>query len=317
MNIQKLRELTLPQEEERLYQVLTEFMGTLSVPIEDISEITQILLEKAVSDCQRQITSLYGLELWLYFSAGGPNRTKVDELARALSHLSPTNFGTDEQHSLASIKYHDLVTDYQYLFANGTKELKLAELMTKKLTVLSSAQPPSCVVQNIFVKVAVYYMLCGSDPRKTVVYRYLQEKEVFGRLPQELCPFVEIFLRDTLLPYGVFLQFIECLRGRYQFSSAIERQKKALIKNFMDCNMNKLPRYYLCMSFGRIQELLANGESPIDIQDFIYEMVMANKLAPGTKIDQVQKLVWFGDEPTKYDEMNARVKYMCDILNSM
>lgn len=312
-----LRDLSLPQDEEPLYQILSDFVGSLTAPCEDVAELALNLLEKAESEVQRQIVTLYVLELWMYFPADGPNRGKVEDLIRSLSHLSPTSLGSDDQHSLASIKYHDLVTDYQYLFASGAKELKLVELMTKKLTVFSSATRQSCVIRNIYTKVSIYYMLCGSDHRKGVIFRYLQEKDIFSRLPKELCGYIDEFLRDRLVPYQIFNQFVETLQGEHQFSLVLKRHMTALVKNFMDCNMSKLPRFYLCISFDRIQQLLVNGESALDIQDFIYEMVIAHKLPSGTKVDQVQRLVWFGGEPAKYDELNTRVKYICDIVNSL
>ncbi|RKP32962.1 hypothetical protein METBISCDRAFT_21223 [Metschnikowia bicuspidata] len=205
----------------------------------------------------------------------------VDRLIQSLSHLSPTSLGNDQKHSFATIKYYDLATDYQYLF--GSTSLKLAELMTKKLTMVSSAHDNSTVVNSISLKTAIW---------KDIINRCLQQKGTFEALPEELSSFVAVFLTGRLVPLEEYTRFVEYLKKtQHEFSAALRIQAASFFANFLDTS--------------------------IEIEDFLYNMVITQKLLAGIRIDQVNKVVHFGGEPTKYDDLNTRTKAICDLMNSL
>lgn len=318
MELETLDELHLPLSgNDELFSFLSRFLRSLPCPYPDVPLLVDSLTEKATYELQKEVTSLFVLELWIYFPQNGPNKPKVEELLSSLGHLSPTSLRNNQQQTLAMIKYHDLVTDYQYFFCNGAKELKLVELLTKKLTVVTSAYENTSVVHEIHLKVAIYYMLCGSDSRKGVILKYLQSKGVLSWLLDQVTEYAQLSLGNSLIPFSKYLSFTEYLQNsNYSFRAIIYRQRLSFLKNFYDCNINKLPRYYTSIKFDRIRALL-DGETQIDIVDFIYELAMSNKLPQGTKIDQVRNIVHFGKEPAQYDALSMRTKIVCDAVNSL
>lgn len=314
--LENARNLHLPDNEDASYQLLAEFLALLPRPCLELDSVAHVVSQLDLGK-HKDIVNLCLLELWMYFPQEGPRRDMVDPLVRALSHLSPTSLGNDEKHTLALIKYYDLVSDYQYLFGN-VSILKLTELITKKLTVLSSAQALSFVVDSIHVKVAMYYLLCGTDHRKKVVQRYLEEKQVFGLFPLELVQLLEPLMGTALTPYAEFRRYLEYLKTtQYPMATVVTQHEQVLVRKFLDCKMLKLPRYYLSISFDRIQRLLTNDEIELDTEDFVYEIVMAHKLPEGTRVDQVDKMVYFGDDTKKHDPINLRAKTICDLVNSL
>lgn len=304
--------------DEHLFGLFSTFVRSLPVPQDDVSALADAITQKATSDHQREIACLFVLELYIYFPASGPQKNKVDKLIASLAHLSPTSLKNDQPHTVAMIKYHDLVTDYQYLLCNEKKNVKLVELMTKKLTVVSPLLEKSCVVDLIHHKVAMYYLLCGSDRRKAVIYLYLQDKGVIRLLQGEMLRFFHLFCGSSLVPHKQYRMFIEWLQmSHYCFYRVMEHQSSAFLRNFLDCNINKLPRYYLGVSFDRIWLLLGDEQAQVNIEDFIYDMVISTKLPSGTKIDQVEKMVYFDIELVRYDDLNTRTKTVCDLVESL
>ena len=312
-----LRNLELPpHNEELLYRTLSDFLRGLPIPCHEVPELVKILRDKEGKELYRTIISLFILELWIYFPSDGPNREMVDKLIKSLSHLSPTSLGKDQKHSFATIKYYDLATDYQYLF--GSTSLKLAELMTKKLTMVSSVHDNSTVVNSISLKTAILYVLCDSDHSKDIIKRCLQQKGTFEALPEELSSFVAVFLTGRLVPLEEYTRFVEYLKKtQHEFSAALRIQAASFFANFLDSNIHKLSKYYLTITFSRVQSLLTNDTASIEIEDFLYNMVIPQKLLAGIRIDQVNKVVHFGGEPTKYDNLNTRTKAICDLMNSL
>lgn len=318
--IEQLNSLDLCiDNEDELFCCLTTFFRSLPIPLNDVLLLAQKLSEKPIIKTHGDVISLCLLELWLYFPSAGPDKLHVEELIRSLAHLSPTSLSPDQQQTLAMIKYQDLVTDYQNLFCGGSKDLKLVELATKKLTALPAALESSFVVTNLQYKVAIYYILCGSDHRKSIIYEYLQERGILSSIAEKVPQFASLFLGDSLVTLTQYSSFVNYQKANhYEFSHILERHRSAFFKNFLDCNINRLPRFYLSITFRRIQTLLCNdGDLEFDVQDFVYEMVVSNKLPVGTKIDQREKIVFFAAEQARYDELNTRGKMICELVNSL
>lgn len=305
-------------DEDELYSLLSAFFRSLPVPLNDVLLLAQKLTEKPINDEHKDVISLLVLELWIYFPSEGPDKLQVEELIRSLVHLSPTNLNADQQQTLTMIKYQDLVTDYQYLFCGSSKDLKLVELATKKLTALPESLETSFVVTNLQYKVAIYYVLCGSDHRKSILYNYLQERGVLSSIAEKIPEFSTLFLGDylvTLTQFGSFLDYLKA--NHYELLHILALHRPVFFRNCLDCNINRLPRYYLSITFKRIRTLLCVNDHEFDVQDFLYDMVMSNKLPAGTKIDQREKIVFFGAEQARYDDLNTRGKKICDLVNSL
>lgn len=323
--LEKLNDLDLRcDDEDQLFCYLSKFLRSLPIPLVDKPDNHEVLLlaqklsEKAFNEAHKDVISLCILELWMYFPSAGPDKRHVEEMIRSLAHLSPTNLAADQLLTLTMIKYQDLVTDYQHLFCGGSKDLKLVELATKKLTALPAALETSFVVTSLQYKVSVYYLLCGSDHRKSIIYNYLQERGVLSAIVEKLPQFSALFHGDSLVTLRQYVNFVDYQRTNYyEFFHILKLHESVFFKNFLDCNINRLPRYYLSITFNRIQTLLCDDDLQFDPQDFLYDMVISNKLPQGTKIDQREKMVFFGAEQARYDELNTRGKKICDLVNSL
>lgn len=300
-----------------LNQLQDYFLLIPDRPTPNLLEILAILDPKDASSQLATVLTLYTVKALLYLDE--PIKyDKVDQLLRPLSEYSARK-PLDSQLSLIKIKYIDLTTDYQYLLSSDAADLKLIELINKKLNFLVSAASSSSVVRDIQNKVLVLYLLCGSDFRKQNIHKYLHDEGIFDReYPAAVLNFVSLNLSGNLIPLEAYTDFTNHLnRLSIWFRAIFKKHSQNFLESFLETNLEKLPNYYKSITIPRIESLLLDGESVVDIEELICKMINGKKLAQDTQIDQLDNIVRFGNDTSNHDPFNQHIKKVCTLVESL
>lgn len=299
-----------------LLELLGTFLRRVPFPSPQVGALVNILADASTDPDITAILTLFQIELLLYYSSECDTHV-VESKFRALAPLSMMNqldHGT--MTNLSRVKYHDLHTDYQYLFAPDVKELKLMDLVTKKLTVLSLCSSNKLLVREVQMKIYVYYLLCGTDFRKRSVSKYLGDEKVLERdYAAPIQAFRACHSSDALIPLASFENLVEYLETQSMFNAVLRTHKAKFFETFLEGNLSKLVRYYLNIRLERIRAIL--GTDAVDIEDLVFRMIIGKKFPEGTKIDQMSGVLHFGQPPQKYDDFNAHIKRVCDVVERL
>lgn len=303
---------------DQLIHRLQAAFECLPFPYDDISGAMAALTDDAAPDKEAVLT-LYQIELLVCYSAER-NYAAIEQRFKLLAPLSMMNqldHGTLT--NLTRVKYHDLYTDYQFLFAPDVKELKLMDLVTKKLTVLALCNSSDTLARSIQTKIYIYYLLCGSDFRKRSVTSYLAEEKIPQRdYAAPIRAFQTCHASGTLIPLAVYQALVSHLETTYAlFHAVLGSHGSQFLETFLEGNLSKLGHYYLSITLARIQTLLLGDSSPIDVEDLLYRMIITKKFPEGTTIDQMSQMLRIGAQPQKYDPFNAHVKRVCDTVETL
>lgn len=282
-----------------------------------LDDTLAILTPHNASADKATVLKLFTIEALLYLGEK-INPQKIDDLFKLLAGLSVKRI-EGSQSNLTRLKYLDLLSDYQFLLSDDVRDLKLIELVSKKLNFLVSEDESEPLVRDIQAKVLVFYLLCGSDFRKKNVYKYLNDEDVFSRgFPLAIQNFVSLSLSGALVPIDAYSQFVDHLNSlSVEFRSIYKKHSENFLENFLETNLEKLPKYYKTIKVSRIQSLLLKGNKLVDIEELICRMINSKKLPSGTKIDQLDDIVDFGDDLSKYDSFNAHIKKVCNLVESL
>lgn len=260
------------------------------------------------------VVKIFAIEALMYHS-GPIDHKLIDDQFKQISSIG---LKRSDSLSLLRTKYTDLLTDYQFLLSPDVRELKLTDLVSKKINLLGVEDDSLVLVHDIQLKVLVFYLLCGSDFRKKNIHKYLSDENVFSRdFPAAISNYVRYSLRGGIIPIDVYKELIDHLIDSVEFRSIYSRHLQQLLENFVETNLEKLPKYYKSIRLSRIQDLLLGGETSVDIEDVLFRMITSKKFAAATKIDQIEGLVVFGDNSTKYDGFNMHIKKVCDLVEKL
>lgn len=283
-------------------------------PCPDLHEQSALLGPGSSSEALA-IQKLFSIEALLY-EEKDINYQKIDEFFKLVAGLGAKKTA-DTATTLIRLKYLDLLTDYQLAFAKDACDLKVIELLSKKINILAGQDNGELLVRDLQFKVLVLYLLSGSDFRKKNVYQYLSEENVFSR---DHAPAMEKFIalhqQDVIIPLDVYVLLVDHLNAlSRQFRALYNKHSGQFLENFLEMNLEKLPRYYRSIKFASILNLFQCDL--VDYEDLVYRMINSKKFPAATKIDQVRDMVDFGEEPRKYDAFNTRVKKICDVVGSL
>lgn len=267
------------------------------------------------------LNSLLQIEDQLYGNA--LNQQEIDLQFKSLAHLFKSPALNDLDAGLR-LKYLDLLSDYQYLL-QADVELRLVDLVSKKLNFLSSGPSMDFVSDAIKLKVLVYYLLCGADFRKANIHKYLNEENVFARdFHPAVQKYIDALELEKLVSLQLYVDFIDyLLLVSVEFKAIYVIHQRKLLENFVEINLERLPKYYTSVSLARIHSLILGSEATseqyqnVDMEDVISGMIKGKNLSPGTKIDQIEGFVDFGEEAEKHDAFNAHIKKVCDLVESL
>lgn len=304
------------QDPDTLLQKIQDFLNTLESPYSEINQLI-MALDGSCSPEQMPVIRLLEAELLLFFSAGPIDAERVENIFKQLSSFSITSsVSSGSITPVTKIKYNDLYMDYQFLLAPKVKQMRLVDVVTKKINLLSQVSLEIChnVVAHIRHKILVYYLLCDSDYRTKSVLKYLDEERVLASVSSEIATFLR--RRDKLTSVEEFRCLVHHLKlAFYPFNVLEKTHGKQLLENHVDNNLSKIPRYYTSIRLSRIQHLLLAPDVHVDIEDVLYKMIAGQKFPYGATIDQISGYVYFSEKPPKYNDFDTHVKKVCDTVD--
>lgn len=211
------------------------------------------------------------------------------------------------------IKYHDLVTDYQYLFQS--RSFNAMDLVQKKLNLLSSIEAATPLFENILEKTVFLFLVAGADYRRQNVLDTLASKQLIAACRcQSLRHLLELSLRNSILPRDFVTGLAEELSSNIFVKYVLNEYRHTIQLRIDEANISMLPKFYSSITYLRIQLLL---QFPGDVENLVFEMVSLKKLPEGTKIDQVRQLVVFPLEPLLYDILNTHTKKVLSVVDEL
>lgn len=298
---------------DQLLEKLRDLLACVAFPCQDLNGILELLPRR--TDENAAVLTLFEVELLLFYGTGPINQAAIDQKFKTLAPLSITNqLDAGSLTTLTRLKYHDLLTDYQYLVADSS--LRLMELINKKLNFLSSLSTTSVIVKDVQLKILVFYLLSGSDFRKRNVQRYLSDEGVFEwDLDTALESFESQYNKKVIVPLLLYEALIAHLKEHSApFSRVCCQHEGQLLTNFLDNNVGRLPKYFSSIRLDRMQTLFGVDS---DYEDLVYRMIVAKKLPEGSTIDQMRGVVRFGEKPRKYDAFNSHIKQICELVDDI
>ncbi|QBM90318.1 hypothetical protein METSCH_E05650 [Metschnikowia aff. pulcherrima] len=314
--------LSLSQDADTLLHKLQHFLGTLPCPYPDIESLTTILNSESTAQ-QKPVCQLLEVELNLYFANTDIEFARIEAILKELSYMSTTNTLSHGALSvLMRIKYNDLLTDFHFLFSPKVRQLRLVDLVTKKIALLGmvsglESAKENLVIDNLRKKILAYYLLCESDHRKKGVLEYIK-KEVLPDLNISQETLLFLANNEKLANVAAYKQLLECLTLEfYQIRSISLLREQNLLENHLDVNLSKLPRYFTTISLDRIRELLLVPANVVNIETLLYKMIISNKFPHGATIDQISGYVKFGEKPHIYSEFDTHIKKVCDTVDQI
>lgn len=314
--IDEVSQLVVLAGPEDLLDACRKFVQAVPFPCLDVSRYISVLRSrKSESTTTAAVLCMYELEILLFYRSEPANMEEADQMFKSLSNLSQKK--TSSVDPFVKLKYYDLLTDYQY-FYSPDKELKLMDLVNRKLNSLSMVPHYNHgVVEDVQLKILIFYLMSGADFRKRNVQQYLTEEHILLRSHGEaIDSYKGAYVKRTLINptlLNSFLTAVSYLSGLFHF--VCSRYRMQLLENFLDVNISRLPRYFTSIRIERIYGLLLEGDHTIDVEDVVYRMIVANELPPGTSLDQLEGLVRFGEPPTEYDDFNNHVKSVCRLVD--
>lgn len=310
-----------------VFSALQSIRNSVKFPCADIRNYTAPLQRRfpEISSDVAALLTLFEIELWLFYSESSPERSFIEEKFKAISLLTYSSTPNELGFSpYSKYKYHDLITDYQHLYSIPPGQLSLMELVNKKLNFLPSTSTqhvPSNLLAELKRKIHLLSLLSGSDFRKENVYKYLDTTNVHEESFDEISAHYRQLQADgrlaSLGQFDAFINHVQSVPGVFPY--LVLHYKTQLIENFLDCNICKLPKYYISIRFDRINKLLQreNASDSVDIEDLLYRMITGGKLPEGTTIDQVAGVLRFGSADTGYGRLDSHILSVSKVINSV
>lgn len=302
-----------------LLNACRELIRLVPFPCSDLSRYVSILRSKETDTFDESaILTLYELELLLFYGTEKADLQQVEQRLKNLALLASKS-QPENVNPIIRLKYHDLLSDFQY-FYGPDNELRLMDLVNKKLnSLMMLADFSHPLVEEIQLKVFLFYLMSGADFRKRNVKQYLIDEQVFSKSYGEAIDFYkEAYGSSSLVPPSLFHTFLNAaseLDGLFHF--VCTNYLNRLLENFIEVNVSKLPQYFASIKLKRINDMLLDGRQDVDTEDIIFQMIVANELPAGTSIDQLQGLVRFGDATAEYDLFNSHIRSICKLVDRM
>lgn len=303
--------ITASHDQDDLVEKLNRYVQSL--PLSPTLADELLTLAPPNSD-DEPVYKVFALEALIYHTETEIDHQKVDNLLKQLASIA---LKSSNCLSLLRIKYLDLLTDYQLLFSPDVRELKLIDLVSKKINFLAAEDDSLPLVRDIQLKMLIYYLLCGSDFRKKNIHKYLSDEDVFSRdFPVAIQKYLACCLAGGLIPTEAYNELVSHLNESVEFQALFSRHRGHLMENFVETNLEKLPKYFKSIRLTRINSLLGVG-STVDIEDLLFRMITTKKFTSPSTIDQIEGIVEFGDLNSKYDVFNSHIKKVCDLVETL
>lgn len=288
-------------------------------PCSDLPKYTAILQSRQSDSVEvSAVLTMTEVEILLFYGTDYPNLQYAEQKLKSLAPLGLKS-QSDGVNCYVKLKYHDLLTDYQF-FYGPERELRSMDLVNKKLNALTwISEFDHPIVADLQLKILLFYLMSGADFRKRNVKQYLLEEQIFQKSYGEaIDSYKEAYVKRPLTNPRLFHAFLEAtsqIDGLFHF--VCSKYPTQLLENFLNVNISKLPQYFTSVHVERIYQLLLEGKQEVDIEDIIYRMIVANELPNGTNIDQLQGLVRFGQATPEYNDFNSHVRSICKLVDNI
>lgn len=226
-----------------------------------------------------------------------------------------TNDSQDFFLNYIKIKFQDLYSDWQ-LLVNDEKLDKIIELMNKKVLLIKNNNF-DFINQQLYYK--IYYLLVISPPdfRKSHIVTFLDNCATIDFSQYSLFKLIK---RNQLISRELYLEFLSNqLTGLYA-TLFPKFDEPLLLKNLVENNLICLTRYYQSIHFDKIYQLLQISQN-VDLPALITSMIIANKFPQNCKIDGLNNVVIFNDDPSARKTLNDHIlqigNLLADIVNNM
>lgn len=319
---------------------LQHLVGVLPYYVEPEKLVDRLPFDKYKDD--REISSMLRfaqIQLHLCFREKEFHHDRIEEAFKCVQLDKRPQ--PDNSDLYLRIKYTDLLTDYQYLFAPTVTDVQFVELINKKLLLVNSLPETYAkssirwLTREVEFKVLFFVLLNGSDFRKKNILAYLAESNLFTMSEISgpdieliykkfhdhssiLKEYFDLTLAGKFIPYEKFDELLAFFTELPLLHQLITLKKDMLVENYLENNIALLPRFYESIYIDKIRTRFVDiGRDRLE--DLLHRMIVKEKLPPGTAIDQLEGLVVFGTdaEDADYDKFNEHVKDVSELVSKI
>ncbi|RCK56308.1 hypothetical protein Cantr_04978 [Candida viswanathii] len=210
----------------------------------------------------------------------------------------------------------DLQSDYQYLF-KGLEYDNFIDLINKKMLIINGIPKEEEfreVVHSLNLKILELYLISCYDFRNGNICNYLndslqlEEDEEARKLSNlvVLSPFVSKDLLVSIVNHDFRNGYFKIVKEHMDFDR--------LYLNIIENNIIKLSQYFSFIKIETAYEVLDVTKN-LDLESFIFQMVIKNKFNNAVKIDQLEQTVDFGS--TFEYTLEDHIKYVGGLVNDV
>lgn len=187
---------------------------------------------------------------------------------------------------------------------------RVFELINKKVLLVNSLPKIDgieVVKQPIIYKIIQLLILLPPDHRQGSVVQFVRQHyrpdpEVEGETFETTRQLLEAVLNDKIIKLDPLLEFLTQRDSLMALGGSILRLiigvgAQVWVTNVVELNLMRVSKYYLEVSLDRLRELLGLVDEPIDLEKILGDMIVHDKFARPTKLDQNTGTVDFGPVP--------------------
>lgn len=319
---------------------LQHLVGVLPYYVEPEKLVDRLPFEKYKDD--KEISSMLRLaqiQLHLCFREKEFHHARIEEAFKCVHLDKRPQAGNSDLY--LRIKYTDLRTDYQFLFAPTVTDVHFVELINKKLLLVNSVPETYAksslrwLTREVEFKVLFFVLLNGSDFRKKSILLYLMESNLFAASEAAgpdieliykkfhdhgsiLKEYFDLTVAGKFIAYDKFEELLTFFSELPLLHQLITLKKDMLVENYLENNIALLPRFYESLYIDKIRTRFVDiGRDRTE--DLLHRMIVSEKLPPGTAIDQLEGLVTFGTEADDagYDKFNDHIKDVSELVSKI
>lgn len=290
------------------------------------SELLLIFPSSITSDFKyRYIIELIKIELLIINYNGEEEEGGKNIIGELISGINKKMIGykhdlKDFKSWFIKIKLPDLQSDYQYLIKDLNYE-NFIDLINKKLLIINGIPKNESefedFIKRINLKILQLYLINCYDFRNGNILNYLNDNLKIDNYNHEIFEIInQTIINNPFVFKNSFEQIIN-----YDFNNGYFK----LIKNYMNIdnlylniienNIIKLSNYFTLIKINTIYDILQIDENSIDLEAFIFQMIIKNKFNNEVKINQLEQTIDFNN---KFEySMEDHIKYIGKVINDV
>lgn len=295
-------------------ETLTNLLNQL-----DKSQLISILSSSITSDFKyRYIIELIKVEILLK-----DHFQEVELIGDLINLINKSMIGykhdvKDFKSWFIKIKLPDLQSDYQYLI----KDLKydnFIDLINKKLLVTNGIPKDQEIFNNILtvinLKILQLYLLNCYDFRNGNIWNYLNDNLKLNE-NDEAFKITKSIILNPFVSKELFISIVNHDFNNGYFKLITQQMNiDKLYMNIIENNIVKLSKYFTQIKLDTIYKILDIDDNSLNLESFIFQMIIKNKFNNSVKINQLEQIVDF-DNPFEYS-LEDHIKFIGSIINDV